>query len=304
MGDDCCKWKFCTKSGLKQVKVECGDDLRRLKDLDQKYWTALAASNTGLRFDSRTLEFLDTDGDGRVRVPELLAAIDFLESRGVDLDSLFVEDPEDEKKLSEISGKLADLAKVEPSDAEKAAMKAWEDAPANDASIMPLKEATADANAALAAVEPLLEKFFTPAEDAPLVMEGPEVSLPLKGNINPKHADAIAAFVEKCVKPLVGEVEDLKRADFLKVKAAFAPYRAWVASKPVMNANAKAELETEERTVRYRMHLVEYIRNFVNQTNLYSCETEPIYLTGTLFITWAPRGNHVGPTGKSRGPHP
>ena len=143
MENDCHKWKFCTKSGLKQVKVECGDDLRRLKDLDQKYWTALAASNTGLRFDSRTLEFLDTDGDGRVRVPELLAAIDFLESKGVDLDSLFVEDPEDEKKLSEISGKLADLAKVEPSDAEKAAMKAWEDAPANDASIMPLKGRTA-----------------------------------------------------------------------------------------------------------------------------------------------------------------
>ena len=53
MGDDCCKWKFCTKSGLKQVKVECGDDLRRLKDLDQKYWTALAASNTGLRSQRR-----------------------------------------------------------------------------------------------------------------------------------------------------------------------------------------------------------------------------------------------------------
>ena len=284
MGDDCCRWKFCTKSGLKQAKIECGDDLRRLKDLDQKYWTALAASNTGLRFDSRTLEFLDTDGDGRVRVPELLAAIDFLESKGVDLDSLFVEDPEDEKKLSEISGKLADLAKVEPSDAEKAAMKAWEVAPAGDASIMPLKDATVDANTALAAVEPLLEKFFTPAEDAPLVMEGPEVTLPLKGNINPKHADAIAAFVEKCVKPLVGDVEEIKRSDFLKVKGAFAPYRAWIASKPVMNANAKAELETEERTVRYKMHLVEYIRNFVNQTNLYSCETEPIYLTGTLFI--------------------
>ena len=284
MGDDCCRWKFCTKSGLKQAKIECGDDLRRLKDLDQKYWTALAASNTGLRFDSRTLEFLDTDGDGRVRVPELLAAIDFLESKGVDLDSLFVEDPEDEKKLSEISGKLADLAKVEPSDAEKAAMKAWEDAPAGDASIMPFKDATVDANAALAAVEPLLEKFFTPAEDAPLVMEGPEVTLPLKGNINPKHADAIAAFVGKCVKPLVGDVEEIKRSDFLKVKGAFAPYRAWIASKPVMNANAKAELETEERTVRYKMHLVEYIRNFVNQTNLYSCETEPIYLTGTLFI--------------------
>ena len=284
MGNDCHKWRFCTKSGLRQIRIECGDDLRRLKELDQKYWTALAASNNGLRFDSRTLEFLDSDGDGRVRVPELLAAIDFLESRGIDLDSLFSVDAEDAKRLSEISGKLADLAKVEPSDAEKAAMKEWEAAPAADASILPFQDATADADSALVAVEPLLDGFFTPAEDAPLVMEGPEATLPLKGNINPKYADAVAAFNEKCVRPIVGEVEDLKRADFLKVKAAFAPYRAWIAAKPVMNANAKAELENEERIVRYRMHLVEYIRNFVNQANLYDSETEPIYLTGTLFI--------------------
>ena len=85
-GKGCRGWRFCTKGGSGQVKIECGEDLRRLKDLDQKYWTALAASNSGLRFDSRTLELLDTDGDGRIRVPELLAAVDFLESKGVDLD--------------------------------------------------------------------------------------------------------------------------------------------------------------------------------------------------------------------------
>ena len=278
------EWKFFSHNGLVQVRIGCGEDLRNLKNLDQKHWTVLAASNGGLRFDARTLEFLDSDGDGRVRAPDLLAAIDFLESKNVDLDSLFQRDPEDEKRLADISEKLADLAKVEPSDDEKAAMKAWEDAPASDPSILPLKDATADANSALAAVETLLDAFFTPAEDAPLVMDGPVATLPLKGNLNPKYADAIAAFCEKALRPMVGDVEELKRADYLKVKAAFAPYRAWVSSKPVMNAGAKGELEEEERLVRYKMHLVEYVRNFVNQANLYSSDDEPMYLTGTLFI--------------------
>ena len=126
------EWKFFSHNGLRQVDIGCGDDLRNLRDLDQKLWTVLAASNSGLRFDARMLEFLDSDGDGRIRVPDLLAAIDFLESKNVDLDSLFQEDPENGKRLADISEKLADLAKVEPSDDEKAAMKAWEDAPSSD----------------------------------------------------------------------------------------------------------------------------------------------------------------------------
>ena len=278
------QWKFFRRSGLKQVKLETGADIQHLKELDQKLWTVLAASNKGLRFDQRTLELLDTNGDGRVQVPELLAAIDFLESKGIDLDSLFHADEEDGKRLADISEKLADLAKVEPSDDEKAAMKAWEDAPSKDAAIMPLKDATADANAALAAVEPILDAFFMPPDDAPLVMDGPESALPLKGNINPKFADAIAAFSEKAVTPVVGEMDELKRTDYAKVKAAFAPYRAWLASKPVMNAGARGVLEDEERTVRYRMHLLEYLKNYVSQEKLYDGSLDSMFLTGTLYI--------------------
>ena len=278
------EWKFFSHNGLEQVKIECGDDLRNLKNLDQKLWTVLAASNDGLRFDSRTLELLDTDGDGRILVSDVLAAVDFLESKGVDLDSLFQKDSEDEKRLADVLEKLADLAKVEPSEDEKAAMKSWENAPANDASILPLKDATADADSALAAVEPLLDAFFTPPEVAPLVMDGPAAVLPFAGNLNPKYADAIAAFCEKTVKPLVGETDELTRSGYLKVKAAFAPYRAWLSSKPVMNAGAKGALEEEERVIRYKMHLVEYVRNFVNQANLYGDGTDPMFLTGTLFI--------------------
>ena len=254
------KWKTFKRSGLRQVKLESGEDLRHLKELDQKAWTVLAASSKGLRFDARTLELLDTNGDGRVQVPEVLAALDFLEAKGVNLDSLFQKDEADVGRLADLTEKLADLEKVEPSDTEKEALKAWEEAPAADAAILPLQEATADAEATLAAVEPVLDAFFLPPDDAPLVMEGPEATLPLKGNLNPKFADDIAAFVEKAVKPIIGEVEELKRTDYAKVKAAFAPYRAWLAAKPVMNANARAVLEDEERVVRYRMYLVEYLR--------------------------------------------
>jgi hypothetical protein len=49
MGNSDYSWKFCTRSGLRQVKIENGEDLKNLKNLDQKYWTVLAASNNGLR---------------------------------------------------------------------------------------------------------------------------------------------------------------------------------------------------------------------------------------------------------------
>lgn len=277
-------WRFFSSNGLRQVRLESGEDLGHLKELDQKYWSVLAASNKGLRFDQRTLEILDVDGDGRVQVPDILAAIEFLKSRGIDLASLFRKDEEDERRLADISDKLADLAKVEPSEEEKSAMKKWEMAPSDDASIVPLGDATADGEAALAAVEPILDSFFTPPADAPLVMDGAETALPVHGNINPRYSDTVSAFVNKAVKPLLGEVDSLGRADYLKVKAAFAPYRAWIASKPEMNANARSLLVDEERVVRYRMHLVEYLRNFVNQERLYDGSLDAMFLTGTLFI--------------------
>jgi hypothetical protein len=46
-----------------------------LADLDQKLWVALACPVKGLEFDERTLALIDTDNDGRIRPPELLAAV-------------------------------------------------------------------------------------------------------------------------------------------------------------------------------------------------------------------------------------
>src|SRR5882672_10875172 len=68
-------WKFFRAGGFDQVKLETGSDLMALDQLDQKLWVALACPTTGLHFDARTLALIDTDKDGRIRVPELIAAV-------------------------------------------------------------------------------------------------------------------------------------------------------------------------------------------------------------------------------------
>jgi hypothetical protein len=82
------KWKFYRTGGLDQVMIRNGADIINLKDLDQKLWTALSCPTKGIRFDAKTLVLLDTDRDGRIRVPELLAAIQWLSKRLVSLDTL------------------------------------------------------------------------------------------------------------------------------------------------------------------------------------------------------------------------
>ena len=66
------QWRFFRYGGLDQVSLETGADLASLEQLDPKLWAALSCPAKGLEFDQRTLELLDTDKDGRVRVPEVL----------------------------------------------------------------------------------------------------------------------------------------------------------------------------------------------------------------------------------------
>jgi hypothetical protein len=68
-------WKFFRAGGFDQVKLETGADLMNLDQLDQKLWVALACPTTGLEFDVKTAALIDTDKDGRIRVPELIAAV-------------------------------------------------------------------------------------------------------------------------------------------------------------------------------------------------------------------------------------
>jgi hypothetical protein len=71
------RWRFFRAGGFDQVKICSGLDLANLDSLDQKLWVALACPTRGLDFDPRTTELIDTDKDGRIRVPELIAAAKF-----------------------------------------------------------------------------------------------------------------------------------------------------------------------------------------------------------------------------------
>ncbi len=75
------RWKFFRTGGLDQVALETADDLKALPTLDPKLWVALSCPTKGLDLDPRTLALIDTDGDGFIRVPELLAAVQWASER-------------------------------------------------------------------------------------------------------------------------------------------------------------------------------------------------------------------------------
>jgi len=74
-------WKFFRTGGIDQVALETGADLLALAELDQELWVALSCPVKGLELDERTLAVIDTDGDGRIGVPEVIAAVNWAAAR-------------------------------------------------------------------------------------------------------------------------------------------------------------------------------------------------------------------------------
>ena len=68
-------WTFYRSGGVDQVTLSSGEDLRHLAELDPKLWVALSMPTRGVDLDPRTLDLLDTDKDGHIRHPEVLAAV-------------------------------------------------------------------------------------------------------------------------------------------------------------------------------------------------------------------------------------
>jgi hypothetical protein len=73
-------WNFSSVGGVKRVNIESGSDLLALDTLDQKLWTALSCPVNGLEIDDKTLALIDSDKDGRIRVPEILEAVRWITS--------------------------------------------------------------------------------------------------------------------------------------------------------------------------------------------------------------------------------
>lgn len=81
-------WRFFRAGGFDQVRLDTAAELLRIGQLDQKLWVALACPVKGIEFDSRVLKLVDSDGDGFVRAPELIAAVGWAEARLQDAEVL------------------------------------------------------------------------------------------------------------------------------------------------------------------------------------------------------------------------
>jgi hypothetical protein len=69
------RWSFFRAGGSDQVDLARSADLHALDQLDPKLWVALACPVKGLQLDERSLHLMDADGDDRIRVPEVIAAV-------------------------------------------------------------------------------------------------------------------------------------------------------------------------------------------------------------------------------------
>ncbi|MDX9873912.1 MAG: hypothetical protein RBS88_03300 [Spongiibacteraceae bacterium] len=75
------RWQFFRAGGFEQAQINTPADLAFLRSLDRKLWASLACPVTNLQLDRRMLGYIDSNGDGRIRAPELLDAIDWTLTR-------------------------------------------------------------------------------------------------------------------------------------------------------------------------------------------------------------------------------
>jgi hypothetical protein len=81
-------WTFQRVGGLDQVVFKNAKDINNLPELDPKLWVALSCPTTGLDFDKKTLALLDSDKDGRIRIPDILDAISWTRDKIISFDSI------------------------------------------------------------------------------------------------------------------------------------------------------------------------------------------------------------------------
>ncbi len=114
-------WTFTSVGGTVRVKITSGADIANLGQLDRKLWTVLSCPAKNLEFDQKTLELIDADHDGNIRVDEVIATAEWLTGILKDPDLLLTrgteipfsafneENPEGAKLLASAKQILANL---------------------------------------------------------------------------------------------------------------------------------------------------------------------------------------------------
>ena len=108
--DEKYKWEFENIGGSSRVSITTGEDIAHLNELDPKMWTVLSCPVKGLEIDEKSLSFMDCDGDGKLRVSDVVCMSQWL--TGVLKDSDLLLKGEDFVSLESLNQENADGQKL------------------------------------------------------------------------------------------------------------------------------------------------------------------------------------------------
>ncbi len=74
------KWNFVNVGGSARVRINSGEDIAHLDELDPKMWTVLSCPTTGLEIDDKSLKYMDCDGDGKLRINDVISVSQWITS--------------------------------------------------------------------------------------------------------------------------------------------------------------------------------------------------------------------------------
>lgn len=258
------KWSFANVGGVTRVRIKSAEDVRHLGELDKKMWTVLSCPVNGLEISSDSLRLMDQDGDGQLRLKEVVATADWLCATLRDPQSLFEQsDVINIKNIADegirvISDKLQKDGKVALVDVQAAI-----DAIAIETPEMPAAPFEADVIAAYKAKSPEYAAYF---EQEKLQKLG------------------LASIPEDAPKPGMTEKKFIEMGDQIsKWESEVESIKSKVESEM---AAAKAEFEPLRKLLLLHRDFYRLLRNFVTLEDFYDNDEKTVasFLAGTLIL--------------------
>ena len=258
------KWSFANVGGVTRVRIKSAEDVRHLGELDKKMWTVLSCPVNGLEISSDSLRLMDQDGDGQLRLKEVVATADWLCATLRDPQSLFEQsDVINIKNIADegirvISDKLQKDGKVALADVQAAI-----DAIAIETPELPAAPFEADVIAAYKAKSPEYAAYF---EQEKLQKLG------------------LASIPEDAPKPGMTEKKFIEMGDQIsKWESEVESIKSKVESEM---AAAKAEFEPLRKLLLLHRDFYRLLRNFVTLEDFYDNDEKTVasFLAGTLIL--------------------
>lgn len=267
-------WTFATIGGTTRVKIQSGEDIRHLHELDEKLWTVLSCPVAGLEIPEESLRLIDTTGDGVIHIREVVETADWLCS--------VLHDPKvllqgvSQLRIADIADDSIRTTATKIAKNDHISLEMLTDAMANitvDTQALPEAPYPADIMAAYKACQPAYDAYFTT-----------------------KHLqDAGLATL-----PADSAVPGMEEEAFHEMGTKIAAYEAAVADIQAGNAAATTAAQAEYMPLRKLLLLnrdfYTLLRNFVSFQDFYAKRTfspigkedksnkQAIFQAGTLVI--------------------